>query len=130
MTKNPDRRLGCVPGIGEVAINKHPFFAYIDWSKLEARQVRPPFQPQIVSCCLILLFTEKASFIDRVHHWPSMTVHSLIFISSAVIVCRRKISAVFYHRILSIYSLFLTSSITRDLLFGEGSLKRFTYAGF
>ena len=56
MTKNPDRRLGCVPGIGEVAINKHPFFAYIDWSKLEARQVRPPFQPQIVSSFHYLLF--------------------------------------------------------------------------
>eukprot|EP00112_Aurelia_sp_Birch-Aquarium-sp1_P011542 Seg2425.4 transcript_id=Seg2425.4/GoldUCD/mRNA.D3Y31 product="Protein kinase C epsilon type" protein_id=Seg2425.4/GoldUCD/D3Y31 len=49
MTKNSERRLGCVPGIGEVAINKHPFFAYIDWRKLEARQVRPPFQPQIKS---------------------------------------------------------------------------------
>jgi len=49
MTKNPDRRLGCVPGIGEVAINKHPFFAYIDWNKLEARQIRAPFQPQIKS---------------------------------------------------------------------------------
>ena len=56
MTKNPERRLGCVPGIGEVAINKHPFFAFIDWSKLEARQVRPPFQPKIVSRVLYSIF--------------------------------------------------------------------------
>ena len=62
MTKNSERRLGCVPGIGEVAINKHPFFAYVDWRKLEARQVRPPFQPQIVSFhgkCLCSVFTNE-----------------------------------------------------------------------
>eukprot|EP00794_Sanderia_malayensis_P020248 gene20248-22231_t len=49
MTKPSEKRLGCVPGIGEVAINKHPFFVYIDWRKLEARQVKPLFRPQIKS---------------------------------------------------------------------------------
>ncbi|XP_047133697.1 protein kinase C isoform X2 [Hydra vulgaris] len=49
LTKNYEKRLGCVPDIGEVAINKHPFFASIDWRKLENRQIHPPFQPQIKS---------------------------------------------------------------------------------
>jgi len=49
LTKNYEKRLGCVPGIAEVAINKHPFFASIDWRKMEVRQVNPPFQPQIKS---------------------------------------------------------------------------------
>ena len=56
MTKNCEKRLGCVPGIGEVAINKHPFFASIDWRKLEHRQVSPPFQPEIVSVKFLNIF--------------------------------------------------------------------------
>lgn len=54
MTKNFEKRLGCVPGIGEVAINKHPFFASVDWRKMSLRQVQPPFQPKVVSLAVIL----------------------------------------------------------------------------
>ena len=54
MTKNFEKRLGCVPGIGEVAINKHPFFASVDWRKMSLRQVQPPFQPTVVSLAVIL----------------------------------------------------------------------------
>jgi len=50
MTKNPARRLGCVVSQGvESAIRVHPFFKDIDWEALEARKVKPPFRPKIVS---------------------------------------------------------------------------------
>lgn len=50
MTKNPSRRLGCVTSQGaEAAIRVHPFFKDIDWEALEARKVKPPFRPKIVS---------------------------------------------------------------------------------
>ncbi|KAH7730321.1 kinase C eta type [Aphelenchoides avenae] len=50
MTKNPNRRLGCVQSQGsEDAIRAHPFFREIDWDALEARKVKPPFKPRIKS---------------------------------------------------------------------------------
>ncbi|KAA0186845.1 hypothetical protein HAZT_HAZT009837, partial [Hyalella azteca] len=53
MTKNPARRLGCVAGAGEAggeaAIRAHKFFKDLDWEALEARRLKPPFTPKIVS---------------------------------------------------------------------------------
>jgi novel protein kinase C epsilon type len=50
MTKNPARRLGCVVANGiEGAIRTHSFFQNMDWEALEARRVKPPFKPKIVS---------------------------------------------------------------------------------
>jgi hypothetical protein len=51
MTKNPNKRLGCVAvNGGEEAIKRHPFFAHkIDWHSLEERQLKPPFKPKVVS---------------------------------------------------------------------------------
>ncbi|KAL1513899.1 hypothetical protein ABEB36_003238 [Hypothenemus hampei] len=50
MTKNPNRRLGCVVNQGcEAAILVHSFFKEIDWGALETRKVRPPFRPRIRS---------------------------------------------------------------------------------
>ncbi|XP_050387956.1 uncharacterized protein LOC126804764 [Argentina anserina] len=48
MTKNVNRRLGCVSSQGgEQAILDHPFFKEIDWVALEAKKVKPPFKPKI-----------------------------------------------------------------------------------
>uniref|UniRef100_A0A8D0HLD7 Protein kinase C n=1 Tax=Sphenodon punctatus TaxID=8508 RepID=A0A8D0HLD7_SPHPU len=48
MTKNPNKRLGCVASQnGEDAIKQHPFFKEIDWALLEQRKIKPPFKPRI-----------------------------------------------------------------------------------
>ena len=48
LTKNYRDRLGCTPD-GEARIKDHPFFAGIDWVKLEQRKLEPPFKPVVKS---------------------------------------------------------------------------------
>jgi serine/threonine protein kinase len=48
LQKEPDLRLGSGPADGD-DIRKHAWFATIDWTKLEARQLTPPFKPNVKS---------------------------------------------------------------------------------
>lgn len=68
MTKNVSRRLGCVNSQGgEQAILDHPFFKEIDWMALEAKKVKPPFKPKIVSIDRIELteYLARGAFLMR-----------------------------------------------------------------
>ena len=47
LTKNCEERLGCTAS-GEQSIVDHAYFRDMDWVKLEARQIEPPFKPIIV----------------------------------------------------------------------------------
>ena len=47
LTKHPAKRLGCHPTNGHDDIKNHPFFQPIDWTKLAAREVKPPYKPKI-----------------------------------------------------------------------------------
>ena len=49
LTKHPAKRLGCHPTTGHDDIKNHVFFQTIDWTKLAAREIKPPYKPKIVS---------------------------------------------------------------------------------
>jgi len=49
LNKNPVERLGCHPQTGFADIQSHPFFKTIDWEMLYAKQIVPPYKPQVTS---------------------------------------------------------------------------------
>lgn len=54
LNRDPAQRLGSGPG-GAQDIKNHPFFAkHIDWRRLLAKKVQPPFKPSVVSCARAL----------------------------------------------------------------------------
>lgn len=59
MTRPIDARLGCGP-TGEQDVKSHPFFAQIDWEKLERRELVPPFKPKIVRTRAVVLTPDSA----------------------------------------------------------------------
>jgi len=44
LIKDPEGRIGSGP-TGEADLKGHPFFSGMDWVKLEAREIEPPFKP-------------------------------------------------------------------------------------
>ena len=47
LERDPEKRLGCLEDKGQ-PIRRHPFFAPIEWAKLESGQLEPPFKPKVV----------------------------------------------------------------------------------
>jgi serum/glucocorticoid-regulated kinase 2 len=45
LNREPEKRLG---NGGAQEIKSHPFFASIDWKKLMAKRIQPPFKPSVV----------------------------------------------------------------------------------
>lgn len=48
LTRDPKRRLGGGPS-DAAEIKRHPYFADMDWVKLQRKQLRPPFKPRVTS---------------------------------------------------------------------------------
>jgi len=48
LERNPKKRLGCGEKDAE-EIKRHPFFKSVDWTKLDGKQIEPPFRPALRS---------------------------------------------------------------------------------
>ena len=74
LTKHPAKRLGCHPTTGHDDIKNHSFFQTIDWTKLAAREIKPPYKPKIVSS----IHPSIHPFIhSSIHPFIPPSIHSL-----------------------------------------------------
>lgn len=81
LEKDVTIRLGSI-GSSEGDIKYHPFFADINWERLERREMEPPFKPQVVSSRL------QTADLDRVYReilfaFRFSAIHSTPNISTA-----------------------------------------------
>ena len=72
LQRDPTVRLGCIED--QQPIRKHPFFRSIDFSRLEKREIAPPYKPTVVSG----LVTIDAAFIPTSAAYVSWSVGKYI----------------------------------------------------
>ena len=77
LTKDSNERLGCTAS-GDQSILDHAFFREIDWVKLEARQIEPPFKPiivrktiQLTVSCVIINYSPFCLVFFYYHYYSS-----------------------------------------------------------
>ena len=61
LERDPEKRLGCLEDKGQ-PIRRHPFFAPIEWAKLESGQLEPPFKPKVKSRSDVSNFDDDFTF--------------------------------------------------------------------
>lgn len=54
MQKDPSRRLGAGDKDAK-EVKKHPFYAGMDWKMLLLKQIQPPYIPEVVRTCSLIL---------------------------------------------------------------------------
>jgi hypothetical protein len=65
LNRDPSRRLGVN---GAQDIKNHPFFArHIDWKKLMAKKIQPPFKPAVVRCPIPVLLRKENLTLPRLN---------------------------------------------------------------
>lgn len=69
LERDPAYRIGCRPGVGVEDIKRHPFFAEIDWTLLERREIKPPFKPRVRSPTDIQNFDREFTKEAPDHHF-------------------------------------------------------------
>jgi serine/threonine kinase 32 len=48
LERDPKKRLGCRSGVSNMEeIRSHGWFSQLDWARLEAKQLDPPFVPDV-----------------------------------------------------------------------------------
>jgi serine/threonine kinase 32 len=66
LDRNTTTRLGCRPnGQGMTDIRRHPWFKSIDWDSLEAKEIQPPFVPDVSCRDIYLPSPELTSLMPR-----------------------------------------------------------------